>query len=798
MGVPTGLRVDQAGRPHGNGPIFWDASGRRAGRAKVSSVVGSVVVVLVVLALFVPTVLDAPGAHMDGPSLTDVGASPTVVGAGPYVRIARVDASESAPSLIDPFSESFVGELTEEESDRVGDAAYVIQRYGSADRSRLFLTFEGGPSEQFTPQILDALERSGAQATFFITGANAARNPDLVRQIADAGHLVAPASMSHVHMSAAPPLRSRQELVWSERVIRELTGSDPEILRLPYMKSTEDEAEYLPGMVLGILAGQERGYAVLGFDHDSGDLAQGRDLEMPAWDGSDQVVQVHDGGAPGREKAVDYVSDILAEATGNGYSAVAPVRPASRDQAGLQSWLDRVALLEARIVYSWSGTLMLGLFAVALFGVLVVSGTATVLAFIRARRRRQLLASHGLDAPSPEEDSPAPPLAVSVLLAAYNEERVIARTLESLGQSDFPVLEILVVDDGSTDSTAERVLEVAQRDPRVRLVRQSNTGKSGALNHGFRSTIADVVVTVDADTIVHPGMIGNLVRHFTLPGNEDLAAVAGFVRVGNASENVITRWQSLEYVTQIGVDRASQDILGAISIVPGACAAWRRIPVLQAGGYSEDTLAEDCDLCLTLHRDGWRVTQDDEAVALTEAPASMDDLLKQRSRWTFGTLQAVYKNRDMLFRRRYGWLGMFVLPWYALSILLPLVTLPAVVVLGWMAYRAQGWGVLVVFFALFVAVNIVIAGVGIHLTRSDWRLLAIVPIYRVLSEPLRAYLLYTSAWKALTGQSVGWNKLQRSGHMDGQGDESVSPAARGVPMRSEQQAVMPATREVAP
>jgi biofilm PGA synthesis N-glycosyltransferase PgaC len=178
--------------------------------------------------------------------------------------------------------------------------------------------------------------------------------------------------------------------------------------------------------------------------------------------------------------------------------------------------------------------------------------------------------------------------------------------------------------------------------------------------------------------------------------------------------------------------------------VPGACAAWRRAAVASVGGYSHDTLAEDCDLSLSLHRAGWTVTQDDEALAYTEAPATVDDLLKQRVRWTFGTMQAVTKHRSMIFNRRYGWLGMLVLPWYAASLLVPLLTIPFVATMAVVAVRTQGWSVVGLYFAAFTCAHLVVAATGVRLARESKRHLLLVPLYRVVYEPLRAYLLYAS------------------------------------------------------
>ena len=227
-----------------------------------------------------------------------------------------------------------------------------------------------------------------------------------------------------------------------------------------------------------------------------------------------------------------------------------------------------------------------------------------------------------------------------------------------------------------------------------------NTGKAGALNAGLEKASNEIIVTLDADTLLIPETVGYLVRHLAADSTGRLGAVAGVLRVGNRRRNLLTRWQALEYLTQIGVERAAQDTLGAISIVPGACAAWRKTAIQQVGGYTDVTLAEDCDLSLSLHRAGWRVTQDDEAFAFTEAPETADALLNQRVRWTFGSLQAIWKNRDMLFRSRYGLLGWYVLPQHALAIIIPLVFLPFIAFMGIRTTQEQGLDVVLLYFML--------------------------------------------------------------------------------------------------
>jgi cellulose synthase/poly-beta-1,6-N-acetylglucosamine synthase-like glycosyltransferase len=242
--------------------------------------------------------------------------------------------------------------------------------------------------------------------------------------------------------------------------------------------------------------------------------------------------------------------------------------------------------------------------------------------------------------------------------------------------------------------------------------------------------------------------------------------VAGVIKVGNHSRNVLTRWQALEYVTQIGVERSAAAQINAISVVPGACAAWRRTAVLDVGGYSDATLAEDCDLTLTLQEHGWQIEQADQAFAYTEAPETADALIRQRMRWMFGTLQAVWRHRTMLLRPRYGWLGMLVMPMMALAVLVPLIFTPFVAVVLIHMVISGGALPLLGYFALFSLAYGALAVVAVALMRERPTHLLVVPLYRLIFEPLRAYLIYSCLGTALRGVRLGWNKLARTAHMD--------------------------------
>jgi len=179
------------------------------------------------------------------------------------------------------------------------------------------------------------------------------------------------------------------------------------------------------------------------------------------------------------------------------------------------------------------------------------------------------------------------------------------------------------------------------------------------------------------------------------------------------------------------------------------------------GGFCDDTMAEDCDATLCLQRHGYKILQENNAIADTEAPETIRALAKQRKRWTYGNLQALWKHRVMLFRPKYGILGMVSLPYAALSLLVPLLFMPLTLLAAGTSLAAGNWHS-IVWYAAFVAVlHMVISIAAVAMARERaWHLL-VVPIYRLIYEPLRAYLLYASTYRAIKGTLVAWDKLER-------------------------------------
>jgi peptidoglycan-N-acetylglucosamine deacetylase len=749
--------------------VFLDPSGRRW---RTMLVLGLPITFLVLAAAIYGgfRISEAPAASPDRTAVAIESIAPAsgerpldVIGEGPMLRVLQIDRGEEVVGR-DPFTGEVVM-LTADEINAAGADEYVIQRYGYAAGATktISLTFDDGPHPINTPQLLDGLAAERVPATFFVTGSMAVQHPEIVQRMVREGHAVGNHTLTHADLNDVSSFRAREELVQADRILRSLTGQATTSFRLPYGGTTGEE---VVRNTLGILRAQELGYHLSSYDFETLDWSYGSgearanaaDMPLPEFDGRNITVLMHDGGADNRAATVEYVKNRLipaARAAGYTFQTMPQIQPALQESTHTitPSVWDRATAVLGQLMYVWPNRVMHFLFVFALSIVAVIGVFDMALAI--ARRRRQ-----------PRYDTNVPLLPVSIILAAYNEEKVIRRTLQTLLNSTYPFLELLVIDDGSTDRTAVEVETMMRRDPRIRLINQPNRGKWAALNNGTAQARGDILVTLDADTIFTPETVANLVRQFAVDPDGRLGAVAGVVRVGNRARNLLTRWQALEYLTQIGIERSAYAQLGAVPIIPGACAAWRKAAVMEVGGYSNSTLAEDCDLTLSLHQARWRVSQDDEALAYTEAPDHADALLAQRIRWTFGTLQAIFKHRNMLLRRRYGWLGMAVLPYMGISVVVPIVFLPFIAVMGVLTVQNSGWAILGLYFLLFLGLHVLIAAVAVILMRERWANLLMVPIYRVVHEPLRAYLLYTSAYLAIRGVKLGWNKLQRTGAMD--------------------------------
>jgi cellulose synthase/poly-beta-1,6-N-acetylglucosamine synthase-like glycosyltransferase len=371
---------------------------------------------------------------------------------------------------------------------------------------------------------------------------------------------------------------------------------------------------------------------------------------------------------------------------------------------------------------------------------------------------------------------------VSVLVPAYNEEKVIKATIDSLLRSNYRNYEIIVIDDGSKDGTVAAARQY-ESNPRVRIIAKENGGKSSALNRGIQEARGEVVIAMDADTVFDPNFIPYILGHFRDP---NVGAASGNAKVGNR-EDLIAQWQSIEYITSFNLDRRAYTLLNCVTVVPGAAGAWRKRDLIAAGGFKHDTLAEDADLTVSVRRLGRRIVYEDRALAWTEAPNNVQGFVKQRRRWSYGTLQMLTKHRDTLFRPRYGALGFVAFPsavlYLTLALIAPAIDLGAIwSVVAQIAEDVQlnretsmSPGALflslfwveapkpLLYYLAFILIEWVQSAISFFMDRErPWPLLW-VPVQRFVLRWLLYYVLFATFLTALKGLRMGWGKLERKG-----------------------------------
>lgn len=654
---------------------------------------------------------------------------------------------------------------------------YGLRLRGGSQRKSIALTFDDGPDPLWTPQILDILQHYHIPATFFVMGSAAEQHPDLIRREYAEGHEIGNHTYYHPDLSIASPLRVQLELDATQRAIEHLTGHSTELFRAPYSVDTTPTkaAEVAP-----LLVAQRLGYVTVGANIDPNDWARpgvkailwggkpgpGAEKDVDSVDGvitsarlgllpnadSMHIVLLHDAGGD-RTQTIAALPHIIEGLKSEGFTftTVSGLMGQSRDAAmplvsGREAELVGVDALGFDLIYGSRSVLQIVFYLAVILGISRVLLTG-VFAIVQTRRARR------------EVFDPSYKPAVSVVVAAYNEEAVIERTVQALLCSDYGDVEIIVVDDGSKDDTAAVVHRAFQLEPRVTMLRKDNGGKSSALNTGIAFAKGEILIGLDADTMFAEDTISLLVRHFQDPR---VAAVAGNVKVGNRV-NLWTIWQSLEYIASQNFDRRAYAALNSITVVPGAIGAWRKSVVEEAGGYLSDTLAEDTDLTLRVRRLGYTLKTENNALAYTEAPENVRSLARQRFRWSFGTLQCLWKHRDVLFRRKYGALGMVALPTLWLFQMLFQAISPIVDVMILLALWAGNLHTILVYYAVFFFVDLVGSVVAVWMDGEDWRLLLWMFWQRFAYRQVMYYVIFRSIMAAFRGHHVGWGKLQRKG-----------------------------------
>jgi len=630
-----------------------------------------------------------------------------------------------------------------------------ISRQGAPGPHQVALTFDDGPDPKWTPKILDILRHKKAPAAFFVLGSQAQSYPDLLERIVREGHEVGNHSYSHRNLAEAGDSQIELELNATTRLIEAVTGHSTAYFRPPY---NADGTPTQPGEVRALRVARDLGYLTVGQSVDPDDWEKPGASELlrrvKQQRASGSVILLHDAGGDRSQTvaALPAIIDYLRE-RGDQIVPLSEMIRLPRDTV-MPPLREADEPLSARYVYrgfavmrfleSAAWTLLAAATLLALFRVAFFSACA-------ARQRRKELRT------TPPFSPPTP--SVSVLLAAYNEERVIASTIYHVLDSVYPgSLEIVVVDDGSQDHTADVVRGISEKDSRVILLRQANGGKSSALNAAFARSSCDIIVMIDADTMVAPDAIARLVSRF---GDQRVGGASGHIRVGNRG-GWLGKFQDVEYVTAFQIDRRAQDLLGCMIVLPGALSAFRREDLEQAGPLSHDTLAEDTDLTLQLQRLGWHAAFEIRACADTEAPEDVRALVSQRFRWAFGTLQCLWKHAALTFAPGSGWLGWFAIPsvWIFQYLVVAITPLLDIMVL-WSLWWGSGSAIWPYFLASLL-LDIALAAAALRLAGRPVVMAWLALPMRIFYRPLLGYVVWKCILKALAGSWVRWSKLERT------------------------------------
>lgn len=678
-------------------------------------------------------------------------------GEGSFYRLASVGTPGRRLWRLDPEG-VFIRDLRYDAIPR----PVHMERYGRQAPRQIALTFDDGPNPEATGAILDALKAVDAPATFFVVGTAALAAPEMLQRAVDEGHTIGSHSFSHPHMDDLGDFMARTELSANRSLIEGVIGRTPLLYRPPY---TRGPGPLNASEALAFAAPNEEGHVVVGSDLVPPDWqgVSAAEIVRQVIDGlgktGGNVIVLHDGRATGMHTA-EAVRLLVPELRARGYEIVPVAQLLGMTPDAVMPRIDLPASvfkgLSVSLITLWI------LFLTRVFWLCIFASVLRSLLYLFLSARRDPVYPRNF----------APPPSVTVVVPAYNEEEVIVSTVRSVLDSDYPELVCLVVDDGSTDGTLARLNQAFADDPRVRVLTQANRGKWQALNLAFQSIDTEIAVCVDADTRIARDAISEIVRPFA---DSKVAAVAGTVVVAN-TRNLLTRFQSIEYVNAQQIGRRAQEHLNGILVVPGALGAWRVEAVRDVGLFSHETLTEDADLTIWLRRAGYRIAYAENARSYTEAPTDVRSLLKQRLRWSFGNLQTLWKHRGAFRefgpRRVFSMLDM-VFFGYVLPILSPILDALFLyfltsLCLDWYSGRvAEGpemSHLSLLFVAVVQATDILVAVVAHRRQRLPvLRLIYQVPLMNLLYRPLLYITVYRALWAALSGRLARWNKLRRQG-----------------------------------
>jgi cellulose synthase/poly-beta-1,6-N-acetylglucosamine synthase-like glycosyltransferase/peptidoglycan/xylan/chitin deacetylase (PgdA/CDA1 family) len=618
---------------------------------------------------------------------------------------------------------------------------------------RVALTFDDGPDPRWTPRIAAVLRRLGVPATFFMVGEHVVRYPGLVATLQRDGFELGDHTFNHVDLDNMPGWQRHLQLSMTDTAIAGAAGVRPRFFRPPYSGGPQSIGR---SQAAELASTVDPGHLIVLSNYDSEDWRRPgvsrivRNATPPGRRGG--VILFHDGGGD-RSQTVTALRRLVPRLEQRGFRLVSLSDLAGAPRDEIQPRVSESEHLQ--------GELLIGALAVARWTtdvLLLLLIPIAALAILRAVAVAVLARRHARQFRRRPSRSFTP--SVSVIVPAFNEAAGIERAVTSLAGGDYPAHEVVVVDDGSADGTGAIVERLDL--PRVRVLRQPNAGKAAALSAGLATASGEVIVTVDADTVFEDQTLPRLVEPFADP---DVGAVAGNTKVGNR-RGLLGIWQHIDYVTGFNLDRRLYDVLRCMPTVPGAVGAFRRRAIDGGGGFSAATLAEDTDLTIAIGRAGWKVVYVEDARGWTEAPATLSGLWRQRYRWSYGTMQAVWKHRSALWRREPGKVGRRGLPYLvlfqiALPFLAPLIDASALYGVVFLDPLPVA-----IYWLSFNLLQLVLGAYAFRLDGERLRPLWALPLQQFVYRQLMYLVVAQATISAVRGVRLRWQHVERTGEIE--------------------------------
>lgn len=647
---------------------------------------------------------------------------------------------------------------------------YVIQKYGNVHK-QVILTFDDGPDPEYTPQILDILKKEKVPAAFFVVGLQAENNIPLLQRIYAEGHEIGNHTFTHPNIATVSLERASTEMESTRLLIEAVTGRSTVLFRAPYNADAEPTTE---NELKPITLSKEQNYYSVGESIDPNDWEKGakadsiytRTIKQYEANPDKGIILLHDAGG-NREATVEALPRIIKYFKNKGieFTTVAHLLGKTKNDLMPKAHESFLSLDDFIFEFGY----WFGHFIAATFWVAIILGFLRILlmfvmAFIKKYKDHIHPPTYNLQAANPFPK-------VSIIVPAYNEEINAVKTINNLLLQDYPNFDIVFIDDGSKDKTYQMILDTFSTNSKVNINTKPNGGKASALNYGINLTQNDYVVCIDADTQLKTDALTQLMKCFTIEtkNNQEIGAVAGNVKVGNEN-TMLAKWQSIEYTTAQNFDRRAFDLINGITVVPGAIGAFKKEAIAKAGGFTTDTLAEDCDLTIRILRNGYKVVNCVEAVAITEAPETLNEFMKQRFRWSYGVMQAFFKNKDACFNPKYKGLGMVALPnvfifQIILPIFAPLADLVLIASLIWNHNDPDSLHKIGIYYIVFMFVDVLVSIVAFIFEKEKLtKLIWLIP-QRFIYRQLMYIILFKAIKKAIKGESQGWGVLKRTGNV---------------------------------